>query len=510
MRIESTVRDFLAQNLSLISDELTLIKKEFPLKANIGAKGFVDILAKDSLNNFVIIEIKRADAAARQTMNELLKYQGLLKQQFNAREDEIKLIVISTSWHELIVPFSEIYNRVSIEGFKIELNNNNQPSKIEKVKPLSLDKLARKFSPEHSLDLFFSSEKRDKFINVIKENLKSVGIQDFVFLKLKNLEDKKIMYPYISYLAFQRQPKEFYFHNDSKLSNHLKDCEFDSDEEEYSYIEGHFLSKFNKHKINDSAEHGYPAKFMNIIGVEGWEIEEIMKFGVFETDPRFTDEMLINEIKGYDGTNEIRYLDFADSSQPKKLQSVKSNFKTSLSNNVELINHLNSIFQSIESKQTEYRVVVDIFYPYSIFDSLYKYFIKGNINLLPCYNLFFILKDTNEIYQYRGKLVWNGESISVNALLSILDQEKNPFSLFKTTAGHNDEALLKILNIYFSNELLTIKNNEIESIHDIKSNDNKIQIDDRNHHSLNYFEENNKHIIDIIYKYYGKFIFEVE
>ena len=52
--------------------------------------------------------------------------------------------------------------------------------------------------------------------------------------------------------------------------------------------------------------------------------------------------------------------------------------------------------------------------------------------------------------------------------------------------------------------------NKIDSIHSIKSNANKIQIDDSTHFTLEDFEEKNEHILDIINNHYGKFIFEAK
>ena len=70
--IEDTIRNWLAQNLSFIAPELSLIRTEFPLPDHIGSKGFIDILAKDVFNNFVIIEVKRANNSARDTITEIL------------------------------------------------------------------------------------------------------------------------------------------------------------------------------------------------------------------------------------------------------------------------------------------------------------------------------------------------------------------------------------------------------------------------------------------------------
>lgn len=103
--IEDTIRNWLAQNLSFIAPELSLIRTEFPLPDHIGSKGFIDILAKDVFNNFVIIEVKRANNSARDTITEILKYHALIKQKYKAKDGEIRIIIISTHWSEIIRAF---------------------------------------------------------------------------------------------------------------------------------------------------------------------------------------------------------------------------------------------------------------------------------------------------------------------------------------------------------------------------------------------------------------------
>ena len=74
MTTEAALRDELASKLSLIEPGLTLIETEHPLPNTLGAKGFIDILARDRFGNRVIIELKRSNQTARQALHEVLKY----------------------------------------------------------------------------------------------------------------------------------------------------------------------------------------------------------------------------------------------------------------------------------------------------------------------------------------------------------------------------------------------------------------------------------------------------
>ena len=81
-RGEDIIRDFLAENLELISHEFEFVQKEFPLPNAFGTRGYIDILARDEHYNFVIIEIKRSNQTAREAVQEVVKYANLLKQNY--------------------------------------------------------------------------------------------------------------------------------------------------------------------------------------------------------------------------------------------------------------------------------------------------------------------------------------------------------------------------------------------------------------------------------------------
>lgn len=78
---ESALRDQIAQHLTDLEDGLELITTEYSLQSLDGAGGRIDILAKDSCGQTVIIEIKRSNETARQALHELSKYITLIQEQ---------------------------------------------------------------------------------------------------------------------------------------------------------------------------------------------------------------------------------------------------------------------------------------------------------------------------------------------------------------------------------------------------------------------------------------------
>src|ERR1035438_6386845 len=100
-RKEFEIRDQLAHNLDLIEGGLSLIEKEAMLPNDKGAKGFLDIFCRTASGKYLIIEVKRSDTAARDAIQELVKYVALLKQNLLVKDTEIRLMVASSEWHEL-------------------------------------------------------------------------------------------------------------------------------------------------------------------------------------------------------------------------------------------------------------------------------------------------------------------------------------------------------------------------------------------------------------------------
>lgn len=64
---EAAIRDLLASQLTTLEEGLVTLKAEQYIPSTIGTRSFIDILAKDARGRWVLIEIKRSDAARLQT-----------------------------------------------------------------------------------------------------------------------------------------------------------------------------------------------------------------------------------------------------------------------------------------------------------------------------------------------------------------------------------------------------------------------------------------------------------
>jgi Predicted nuclease of the RecB family len=184
--IEDKIRDKLALHLDILEKEIVLLKKEAFLPNHQGTRGFVDILAKDSLGRFVIIELKRSKAASREAIHEILKYIENIKETKSLKNDEIIALIVSTEWEELLIPFSSFVEKApySVVGYKLTVDTDLTPLSATIVEPLKL-KNERLLSDRHSIALYRNKENLEKGVKSHIQCYTNKNIRDFVLLILK-------------------------------------------------------------------------------------------------------------------------------------------------------------------------------------------------------------------------------------------------------------------------------------------------------------------------------------
>lgn len=116
---EAELRDYLAENLDKVERGLKPLKVEARLRSHRLAGGRLDILARDRFNRVVVIEVKRTNEAARQTLHEITKYISLISNSEGIPLQELRCIVVAIEWNELYEAFCLFSSELSytIEGF---------------------------------------------------------------------------------------------------------------------------------------------------------------------------------------------------------------------------------------------------------------------------------------------------------------------------------------------------------------------------------------------------------
>jgi Endonuclease NucS len=180
---ENDIRDILANNLAILEDGLQLLDIEKFIPSTLGTRSFIDILAKDSSGHWVIIEVKKTNAAAREAAHEVFKYVESIQRHFGARNDEIRAIVVSVEWAELLVPFSRFLSETSIaiEGFRLLLGDHGEDFQALPIEPIPVNK-SRYLAPWHELNLYQNKSNLERGIISYDECCRNKAITDYILV----------------------------------------------------------------------------------------------------------------------------------------------------------------------------------------------------------------------------------------------------------------------------------------------------------------------------------------
>ncbi len=200
---EDRLRDYLVEHLDLIEPGLTLIKKEYELPNLLGSKGFVDILARDANGLLVIIELKRSDQAARQAVHELSKYVALVLSNLGVRLDQLRCILVSTEWRELLVPFAKFAQSSDFWtlGKRLDLDDHGVPESTSDVE-LPLIPPGLEICPAHVVLLFADQSARDTALMKVEPALAPFEARDYFFFPVDyNGPNTRVIYPHGIYVV---------------------------------------------------------------------------------------------------------------------------------------------------------------------------------------------------------------------------------------------------------------------------------------------------------------------
>lgn len=407
---EDSLRDFLADNLYLLEAGLELIKKEKFLPNEFGSSGFLDILAKDLMGNFVVIEVKIAKYAEREAFTELLKYMGLMKRHLGVKESEIRLFIVSPDWRELTIPFAEFVDAVSynVIGYKVTIDNDSV-SDISVRPPIPSSK-GRSIIPRHWLQFYNSAEDRDKQSEAYARRIRERGIKNFVIVSIE------VNYGYTAgycfYFAQQRDTREFH-------ERILREASAERYDEVMNYVEDldeddafNEIADASASMINvpaDDLEIGHPEKFKGWYQRGNWIIEKIYRYGTFSRDERLTDEMIIDELCGNTGQSYTWYSAAARPADKSKRSEIKSSYSNCLYHNDPWRRDLRDILDWEEKKRSG-ALAISVFNPENIIESIYLYARTGNGAYIPKFTVVSDCKDDDELHVFNGIIVSTGDS----------------------------------------------------------------------------------------------------
>jgi len=305
---ENRYRDFLAGHLEIIEPGLQLVDSEMLLANTEGAKGFVDLVARDKFDVLVLIEIKRSDSAARTALHELFKYMALFRKNHGLATHQIRCILLSTMWHELIVPFTDLVDVAPFElnGKMLYLDTDDNPASTADV-DLAEAINALTICPKHDILLYAKPEDRAKDLDRIKEALVDAGVDDFYLIHMDHDgSNPHVIQQYALYLVIselsQRQRASVKEARDLRwreldAPGNEDDAEVDLDDDEpmdaesWEHEEEVFTWVHAATRASTS-EIGYPDKLRQVL--DTWEPAAFTRAGRFHSNLLWPDQSLIS------------------------------------------------------------------------------------------------------------------------------------------------------------------------------------------------------------------------
>lgn len=482
MTNEDLIRDQLSINLDLIEKNLTLIEKEFKLKNYVGSKGFVDILSKDVYGNFVIIEIKRTRASSRETIQEILKYIGLIKQNFNARDSEIRVIIVSVDWSELLVPFSELLERTSlaVKGYRLKTDISGLPQYCEEVKPLPKVSFQRRFSSSYSIYLFSTDEKRKRSAKEIEDKASELGISDFILLEMNGdkQKDNRLMFKFVLCVALQERPVAECLSILESTDNYVdEEIDFEDKEHELNYFnECLYIQIHEGITDTDGLENGTPESLQQALSSGVWNPGNIYRYGFYRNDPRYDDEILLREIRGLDGKNEQAYLNFCESAHKDRFQEIIEKCQICVKEFPAWRTHIKSIFKFLAKESEPFRLVISIYTPPSILLSL-TMTLKTPENYLPTYMIFIDYLEINKTMVFGGAVTWSGNPVDQDGFIQFLQDESGFNFISKASSvvmGDYEPLVFSKLQLKLQNYVVILEQGATKEVGQVSIKKNKI------------------------------------
>lgn len=449
---EAALRDLIAQQINKLKPGLVLLQKEQYIPSEHGTKSFIDLYAKDEKGCHVLIEIKRSIPVSRDAIHEVIKYVERVKQYFGAKDSEIHVIIASTEWAELLLPFSRFYADASfsIEGIQIDISEDNINFQVQPILPLPIVQ-GRFIAPWHNVYWYADNSAFQQGIAAIEHAYQQKGIDDYVIIKfylpdhstpdercaafqaqvadILNVSELEFsdsllnvsvpVYEYIAYTAVQMLSKDRCLQIISCDKNKMEEVQelLSSMEEDEALCYLHeCVESVEPSPQNDYHEIGYPSKFSKFCESPNCTSLGIIRHGIFLRNAVLTDDIIYSELEAKDGSTGQKFKKTVDMQNLAHVKNLKEDITAVLETNPVWQNHILWIIKEIESNFPDSKIDTYIFNPSTgVFTIYYALTKEDGYLYLP--NYYILVKNPNETRLYFGALEANGSSMDLPQLL---------------------------------------------------------------------------------------------
>jgi hypothetical protein len=344
----------------------------------------------------VLIEFKRSDTAAREALHEIHKYVEGVKQHFGARDDEIRVLLASTEWRELLVPFSRFVadTKLAIVGLQVRVD---EKSGVVTASPVSILPISqgRFIAPWHDVDWHLNQDSLDNGIASIEACCHEKGIEDYLIVVLQppqpaHSEHEAAMwttlqqlaemqgnattrntpelpsYKYIAYFAMQALTVDQYWHileRNSEQIEETRESSKEMDDEEVLHFLHDSVMELKPRPEKDYYEIGYPAKFTMFLDEYECDVQAVRRYGMFERNVVLADESILSELRGEEGSTGQKLKRTLSISNRAHVASARSDIVTCLEQNPAWRNHILRALDEVEEEFPEAEVDISIYNP---------------------------------------------------------------------------------------------------------------------------------------------------
>lgn len=443
---ETELRDHVAADIGILEKGLVLQDKEKYIPNELGTKGFIDLYAHDADGHHVLIELKRSDAASREAIHEIYKYVEGVKRHLGVRDDEIRVIVASTEWRELLVPFSRFAadSELSVIGLQLEVSGSPTKISASPVRLLAINQ-GRFLAPWHEVNWYLTKKSLDKGIKSIEKSCKDKGIENYVVVVLQpgesiHSEHEAAMWNALSQLGMEANPKnplpqlpnyEFiaYFAmqlsheecirilaRDSEQLDEARETIADMGSEESLLYLHELVQAMHPTPNRDHLEIGNPAKLSKFLDSRGCSVVSIIRHGVFKRNALLSDDSILSELRGEDGATGQRFKRTVSVSNRAKMSATRSDIRDCLDQNPVWQGHLMRALDEIEVEHPQAEIEISIFNPATGIFTLYLTTSRGDgILYLPSYHV--LVNDPKPVRMYFGVLESSNQPLGFRELL---------------------------------------------------------------------------------------------
>lgn len=447
-QVENLIRDSLAKNLDFIEPGLKLIAKNYLLRNRDGANGYIDILARDSAGLFTIIELKRSDSSAREAMHEVAKYVELLARDKGISRSRVRAMVVSTTWHELLVPFS-YYSSTSefpFDGYSLEVAADGiSIIGARHVEPLKAP-AERTLTWHQRLITLEGGTDGPAIWSQIKRFLSKFGVRDFVGLQLahdSSMQSLVLALGTIYDLSTREALLEFVVEE-----SEIYEVEDVADEPTESLVLMAIAYEL------DSLDFGlcYPEKVNSLVFLHGWEQIAWYREGVFDSSELFPDDELLGMVQGWSGLGQSTYRGRARPQNSAQWKEFRHGVDVALALNLECESLVTAWLEEIGPSTGEYDVAAQIYNPSDLIGTLVHGLDRPEFDrLIPKIQLG-IDAPGDKGRMLEGILTWNGKQVDIERSFRKVFKEDVDWSTYRSTGfiWEQDPLLLRVWNLKYS------------------------------------------------------------